>query len=273
MATGSAGYPPAVTEVTERPLLRVERRDDGVVLATLDRPKVNALDATLLHEIEALALDCADDPPGAVVVTGAGRMFAAGAELAGFADPDLRPIQADAFRSAFAAFERIPCPTIAAVNGLALGGGAELAWCCDLRILGERSVFGQPEVLLGIIPGGGATQRLTRLVGRSTAKRLIWGGAQVDASEALRLGLADEVVPDDGLLDRALALAAGYAAGPRVAIRAAKRAIDEGLRLSLDAGVDLELDLFMEVFETDDARHGVESFFEHGPGRATFHGC
>ena len=258
MATGPAGYPPAVTEVTERPLLRVERRDDGVVLATLDRPKVNALDAALLHEIEALALDCADDPPGAVVVTGAGRMFAAGAELAGFADPDLRPIQADAFRSAFAAFERIPCPTIAAVNGLALGGGAELAWCCDLRILGERSVFGQPEVLLGIIPGGGATQRLTRLVGRSTAKRLIWGGAQVDASEALRLGLADEVVPD---------------AGPRVAIQAAKRAIDEGLRLSLDAGVDLELDLFMEVFETDDARHGVESFFEHGPGRATFRGC
>ena len=122
MATGPAGYPPAVTEVTERPLLRVERRDDGVVLATLDRPKVNALDAALLHEIEALALDSADDPPGAVVVTGAGRMFAAGAELAGFADPDLRPIQADAFRSAFAAFERIPCPTIAAVNGLALGG-------------------------------------------------------------------------------------------------------------------------------------------------------
>ena len=273
MATGPAGYPPAVTEVTERPLLRVERRDDGVVLATLDRPKVNALDAALLHEIEALALDCADDPPGAVVVTGAGRMFAAGAELAGFADPDLRPIQADAFRSAFAAFERIPCPTIAAVNGLALGGGAELAWCCDLRILGERSVFGQPEVLLGIIPGGGATQRLTRLVGRSTAKRLIWGGTQVDASEALRLGLADEVVPAAGLLERALALAAGYDAGPRVAIRAPQRAIDEGLRLSLDAGVDLELDLFMEVFETDDARHGVESFFEHGPGRATFRGC
>ena len=272
MATGPDGYPPAVTELTEQPLLRIDRRDDGVLLATLDRPKVNALDTALLHEIEAMARGCSEDPPGAVVITGAGRMFAAGAELAGFADPELRGAQADAFRSAFAALERIPCPTIAAVNGLALGGGAELAWCCDLRILGERSVFGQPEVLLGIIPGGGATQRLTRLVGRSTAKRLIWGGAQVDASEALRLGLADEVVPDDELLDRALALAAGYAAGPRLAIRAAKRAIDEGSELSTTAGVDLELDLFMEVFETDDARHGVESFFRHGPGKATFRG-
>jgi enoyl-CoA hydratase len=272
MATGPDGYPPAVTELTEQPLLRIDRRDDGVLLATLDRPKVNALDTALLHEIEAMARGCSEDPPGAVVITGAGRMFAAGAELAGFADPELRGAQADAFRSAFAALERIPCPTIAAVNGLALGGGAELAWCCDLRILGERSVFGQPEVLLGIIPGGGATPRRTRLVGRSPAQRLICGGAQVDAPEALRLGLADEVVPDDELLDRALALAAGYAAGPRLAIRAAKRAIDEGSELSTTAGVDLELDLFMEVFETDDARHGVESFFQHGPGKATFRG-
>ncbi len=252
--------------------LRVEHRDDGVVVATLDRPKVNALDTGLLRELEAFARTCHDDPPGAVVVTGAGRMFAAGAELAVFADPDLRPGQADAFRDAFGALERIPCPTIAAVNGLALGGGAELAWCCDLRILGEGSAFGQPEVLLGIIPGGGATQRLARLVGRPLAKRLIWEGRQVPAAEALTLGLADEVVPDDQLLDRACALAAGYAAGPRVAIRAAKRAIDEGVDLTLAEGIDLELDLFLEVFESDDARHGVESFFEHGPGKATFTG-
>ena len=254
------------------PTLRVDRRDDGVVVATLDRPKVNALDTGLLRELEAFALACHDDPPGAVVLTGAGRMFAAGAELAVFADPELRPGQADAFRDAFGALERIPCPTIAAVNGLALGGGAELAWCCDLRILGEGSAFGQPEVLLGVIPGGGATQRLTRLVGRPTAKRLIWEGRQVPAAEALELGLADEVVPDDRLLERACALAAGYAAGPRVAIRAAKRAIDEGVDMALSDGIDMELDLFLEVFETDDARHGVESFFQHGPGKATFTG-
>ncbi|MDG1988876.1 MAG: enoyl-CoA hydratase/isomerase family protein, partial [Acidimicrobiales bacterium] len=213
----------ATNEPRTEVLLSVEHRDDGVVVATLDRPKVNALDTALLRELEVFARTCIDDPPGAVVITGAGRMFAAGAELAVFADPALRPGQADAFRDAFGAVERIPCPTIAAVNGLALGGGAELAWCCDLRILGEGSAFGQPEVLLGIIPGGGATQRLTRLVGRATAKRLIWGGAAVKAAEALALGLADEVVGDDEILDRACALAAGYAAGPRVAIRAAKR--------------------------------------------------
>jgi len=258
--------------VTEQPLLRVERRDDGVVLATLDRPKVNALNTDLLLELEALAVACAEDPPGSVVVTGAGRMFAAGAELAEFADPERRPVQADAFRAAFGAIERIPCPTIAAVNGMALGGGAELAWCCDIRILGEGSVFGQPEVLLGIIPGGGATQRLTGLVGRATAKRLIWGGAQIAAAEALRLGLADEVVPDDELLHRALALGAEYAEGPRLAVRAAKRAIDEGVDLPWPTGIDLELDLFLEVFETEDAHRGVESFFEYGPGKATFEG-
>ena len=253
--------------------LRVERRDDGVVLAVLDRPKVNALDTGLLRELETFAKSCQDDPPGAVVVTGAGRMFAAGAELAVFADRELRPGQADAFRDAFGAVERIPCPTIAAVNGLALGGGAELAWCCDLRILGESSAFGQPEVLLGIIPGGAATQRLTRLVGRPIAKRLIWEGRQVMAPEALRLGMADEVVADDELVDRACELAAGYAAGPRAAIRAAKRAIDEGVDLKLPDGVDLELDLFLEVFETDDANHGVASFFENGPGKARFTGA
>ena len=138
--------------------------------------------------------------------------------------------------------ERIPCPTIAAVNGLARGGGAELAWCCDLRILGDGSAFGQPEVLLGILPGGGATQRRTRLVGRPNAKRMIWGGAPVKASEALALGLADEVVGDDEILDRACTLAATYASGPRVAIRAAKRAIDEGVALPLAEGIDLEQD-------------------------------
>ncbi|MCH2421802.1 MAG: enoyl-CoA hydratase-related protein [Acidimicrobiales bacterium] len=263
---------PVVAESGDGAQLSVERRGDGVVVATLDRPKVNALDTGLLRELEAFARSCIDDPPGAVVFTGAGRMFAAGAELTVFADPVQRPIQADAFRDAFGAVERIPCPTIAAVNGLALGGGAELAWCCDLRILGDGSAFGQPEVLLGILPGGGATQRLTRLVGRPNAKRMIWGGAPVKASEALALGLADEVVGDDEILDRACALAATYASGPRVAIRAAKRAIDEGVDLPLVDGINLELDLFLEVFETDDAREGVASFFEHGPGKARFSG-
>ncbi|MDG2429007.1 MAG: enoyl-CoA hydratase/isomerase family protein [Acidimicrobiales bacterium] len=262
-----------MNETSTQEYLNVEHRDDGVVIATLNRPKVNALDTKLLRELEAFAYSCNDDPPGAVVFTGAGRMFAAGAELAVFADPVLRPGQADAFRDAFGAVERIVCPTIAAVNGMALGGGAELAWCCDLRILGEGSIFGQPEVLLGIIPGGGATQRLTRLVGRPTAKRLIWGGAQVEAVEALALGIADEVVGDTEILNRACELAATYATGPRLAIRAAKQAIDEGVDMPLGEGIDLELDLFLKVFDSDDAKRGVESFFEHGPGKAHFTGA
>lgn len=166
----------------------------------------------------------------------------------------------------------MPCPTLAAVNGFALGGGAELAMCCDFRIAGEGAVLGQPEVLLGLIPGGGATQRLARLVGVTKAKELIWGGAQVKAAEALVIGWVDEVVPDDEVLERAVERATGYARGPRVALRASKRAIDEGIQGTLADGVDLELDLFMEVFESEDAANGVASFFEHGPGRATFRG-
>ena len=237
--------------------LRVERTDDDVVIATLVRPKVNALDTALLLEIGDLAEACHAEPPGALVLTGGGRHFAAGADLTVFADPATRQAQGNAFRAGFAALETVPCPTLAAVNGFALGGGAELAMCCDFRIAGEGAVLGQPEVLLG---------RVTK------AKELIWGGAQVKAPEALVIGWVDEVVPDDEVLERAVERATGYARGPRVALRASKRAIDEGIQGTLADGVDLELDLFMEVFESEDAANGVASFFEHGPGRATFRG-
>jgi len=256
-------------------LLRLDHHAAGegdVVVVTLDRPKVNALDTLLLIELLEVAQAFAAEPPGAVVLTGGGRHFAAGAELRDFADPVRRGPQADAFRSAFAALEAVPCPTIAAVNGFALGGGAELAMCCDFRVAGEGAVFGQPEVLLGIIPGGGATQRLARLVGVTKAKELIFAGEQLTAAEALAIGLVDEVVPDDRVLDHSVERASGYARGPRIAIRAVKRAIDEGIGGSLADGIDLELELFMEVFESDDAASGVASFFEHGPGRATFTG-
>ena len=176
-------------------LLRLDHHAAGegdVVVVTLDRPKVNALDTLLLIELLEVAQAFAAEPPGAVVLTGGGRHFAAGAELRDFADPVRRGPQADAFRSAFAALEAVPCPTIAAVNGFALGGGAELAMCCDFRVAGEGAVFGQPEVLLGIIPGGGATQRLARLVGVTKAKELIFGGEQLTAAEALAIGLVDE---------------------------------------------------------------------------------
>jgi enoyl-CoA hydratase len=166
----------------------------------------------------------------------------------------------------------IPRFVIAAVAGYALGGGCELALACDYRIAGTRAVFGQPEVLLGTLPGGGGTQRLARLVGPSRAKELCLTGRQVDAEEALRIGLADEVVPNDEVNARALALAAECARGAVLAQALAKRAIDDGLSRSLADGLRLEQELFTESFRTNDSQIGVKSFLEHGPGKARFTG-
>jgi enoyl-CoA hydratase len=156
------------------------------------------------------------------------------------------------------------------VSGFALGGGCELALACDLRIASTRAKFGQPEILLGIIPGGGGTQRLARLVGPSRAKDLIFTGRQVAAEEALAMGLVDRVVSPDELEDATLALAAELAGGASRGLALAKRAIDEGIDLDLAAGLRLEQDLFVDSFATPDALVGVASFLEHGPGHARF---
>jgi enoyl-CoA hydratase/carnithine racemase len=256
----------------ENPLVRVERRSDRVAVITLDNPKVNSLSQTLLGQLEAAATDLTVDPPGAVVVTGGDRVFAAGADISEFGGPDEARLVGGAFVRALDAVAAIPRCVIAAVSGFALGGGCELALACDLRIAGERAKFGQPEILLGIIPGGTGTQRLARLVGPSRAKELILTGRQVGADEALRIGLVNEVVPNDSLHERALALAAELAAGAVVAQGLAKRAIDDGLDGPLSAGIELEQQLFAEVFATEDAGIGVESFLEHGPGKASFVG-
>jgi enoyl-CoA hydratase/carnithine racemase len=257
---------------TDTPHVHVDRRDDGVALVTLDNPKVNALSRELLRQLEAVAGGLAADPPGAVVVTGGDRIFAAGADIAEFGGPEEARAVGGGFRGALDAVAAIPRCVIAAISGFALGGGCELALACDLRIASERAKLGQPEILLGIIPGGGGTQRLARLVGPARAKELVLTGRQVAADEALRIGLVDEVVPHDELRGRALALAAELARGAVVAQCFAKRAIDRGLEGPLDAGLDLEQDLFAEVFATEDARIGVASFLEHGPGKATFVG-
>jgi enoyl-CoA hydratase len=256
----------------ENPLVRVERRGDRVAVITLDNPKVNSLSQTLLGQLEAAATDLTVDPPGAVIVTGGDRLFAAGADISEFGGPDEARLVGGAFVRALDAVAAIPRCVIAAVSGFALGGGCELALACDLRIAGERAKFGQPEILLGIIPGGTGTQRLARLVGPSRAKELILTGRQVGADEALRIGLVNEVVPNDSLHERALALAAELAAGAVVAQGLAKRAIDDGLDGPLSAGIELEQQLFAEVFATEDAGIGVESFLEHGPGKASFVG-
>jgi enoyl-CoA hydratase/carnithine racemase len=254
------------------PIVTLQRREDGVALVTLDNPKVNALSSEVLRQLLGAAEALADDPPGAVVVTGGSKVFAAGADIAEFAGPAEARAIGDLFLRALNAVADIPRATIAAVSGVALGGGCELALACDFRIASERASFGQPEILLGIIPGGGGTQRLSRLVGPARAKDLIFSGRQVKAPEALAMGLADEVVLHADVLDRALERASVLAGGAVVAQGLAKRAIDRGLDAPLAAGLDLEQQLFVDVFATEDARIGVESFKAHGPGRALFQG-
>jgi enoyl-CoA hydratase len=253
--------------------VRSERVAGGVALLRLDRPPLNALSQALLGELETAARELADDVTvKAVVVAGGEKAFAAGADIEEFGSSvDARRIEA-AFRGAFDAVAAIPRPVIAAIRGFALGGGMELALACDLRVAAESARLGQPEVLLGIIPGAGATQRLPRLVGPARAKELIWGGRQVRADEALAMGLVDRVVPAEEVEQHALEWARQFAEGPVVAIGLAKRAIDAGLDGSLAEGLDAETEAFIEVFETEDAATGVRSFLEHGPGKATFSG-
>lgn len=254
------------------PLIELDRRDDGVAVVTLANGKVNALSQSLLAELTEAVAALRRDLPGAVVVTGGERIFAAGADITEFGGPAEATRVTAGFHTALDALAALPRFVIAAVSGYALGGGCELALACDYRIAGDRAVFGQPEILLGIIPGGGGTQRLARVVGPSRAKELCLTGRQVHADEALRIGLADEVVAGDELHARALELAAEVARGALAAQALCKRAIDDGLSLPLSDGLALERELFAEVFHTDDARVGVASFLEHGPGKATFTG-
>ena len=253
-------------------LVHVERRADGVAVVRLENGKVNALSTALLRQLQDAARSLTDDPPGAVVVTGGDRLFAAGADISEFGGPEEAERIGGLFLTALDAVADIPRATIAAVSGVALGGGCELALACDFRIASTRAKFGQPEILLGIIPGGGGTQRLPRLVGPARAKDMILTGRTVDADEALRIGLVDEVVDAEALFDRAVERAAALAKGPVAAHALAKRAIDRGLDLALRAGLDLEQQLFVDVFRTDDATTGVQSFLENGPGKAEFRG-
>jgi len=254
-------------------LVLLERRDDGVAVLRLNRPPHNPLSRALLAQLTALATDVAGDPTvKAVVLVGSDRALAAGADIDEFGGPDEARIVAAGFRAAGDALGAIPRPVIAAIAGYALGGGLEIALACDLRIVADNARLGQPEIQLGIIPGGGGTQRLARLVGPARAKELIWTGRHVRAEEALAIGLADRVVPAAELEFAALEWAASFASGAVVAMGQAKRAIDEGLELPLGAGLDLEAECFADTFVTEDAATGIASFTEHGPGKATFRG-
>ncbi|MBV8984000.1 MAG: enoyl-CoA hydratase/isomerase family protein [Acidimicrobiia bacterium] len=252
--------------------VHVERGDDGVAVLRLDRPRANALSTAVLDEIADAARSLTTDPPGAVVVTGGDKIFAAGADISEFGGPAEAAKIAGHFREAFDAVAAIPRMTIAAVAGYALGGGCELALACDMRVAADTAVFGQPEVLLGIIPGAGGTQRLTRLVGPARAKDIILSGRSIKAGEALNIGLCDRIFPAQVLQAEARAVALSFAKGAVAAHALAKRAIDATYDGSLADGLDVERDLFVEVFETEDAKTGVQSFLENGPGKATFQG-
>jgi len=249
----------------------VERRPDNVALVHLDRPKANALSGAVLGQLQAAAEGLRDDPPGAVVLWGGRRIFAAGADIVELEGGGAEAVTAN-FGTALGALAAIPRATIAAVNGYALGGGLELALACDFRVCAEDARFGLPEVLLGVIPGGGGTQRLPRLIGTSRAKELIYSGRQVRADEALAIGLVNRVVAPDYVLEAALTWAAELAAGALVAHALAKSAVDRGLEGSLEAGLVVEQQAFAAAARTEDAGRGIASFLEHGPGKATFVG-
>ena len=253
-------------------LVLVDRRSDGVAVITLNNPKVNALSRAVLAELRAAAEDMIASPPGAVVITGGERIFAAGADISEFGGAEVAHHITAGFHAALNAVAEIPRFVIAAVSGYALGGGCELALACDYRVAGERAAFGQPEVLLGVIPGGGGTQRLPRLIGIGKAKEMMITGRQVKAEEALRIGLVDEVVSSESLHERVLTLAAEVAGGALQAQAMIKRAVDTGISEPLPAALKLERNLFEAVFHTTDSQIGVRSFLEHGPGNAEFGG-
>jgi enoyl-CoA hydratase/carnithine racemase len=249
--------------------------DQSVATLRLNRPPMNALGSALIGQLHAAASQVADDPHvRAVVLYGGDRLFAAGADIKEMADQGYPAMAGYASRlqAAFNAVAEIGKPVVAAVTGYALGGGLELALCADLRVLGEGAQVGQPEILLGLIPGAGGTQRLPRLIGPSRAKDLIFSGRFVRADEALAIGLADQVVPDGQVHAAARELAGRYAAGPPIALAAAKHAIDAGLGTDLRSGLEIERLGFAGLVATEDARGGMRSFLENGPGKATFSG-
>ncbi len=248
--------------------------EGAVGLVEIIRPPVNALNAEVARDLWEALSRLAEPDVRAAVITGRPH-FAAGADISRFKkahDSGARSRSEEAARLAGVVrrMELLPCPIIAAVFGYALGGGLELAMGADFRYLAEDASVGQPEIRLGLIPGAGGTQRLTRLVGFSRGKELIYTGRHIGASEALEIGLADKVLPADELLEVALEDAARFANGPSVALAMAKRAINEGWGRPIEDGTDIEASAFDRAFGSEDAREGVAAFIEKRP--PTFRG-
>jgi enoyl-CoA hydratase/carnithine racemase len=242
--------------------------DRGVALLTVDRPPANALDLALVREISSVAVSVGARPNvGAIVITGAGPRFVAGADIKAMRamDPAHFPAFISGIQRAMDDIEAIPVPTLAAVNGHAMGGGMELALACDIRFLAEEARMGLPEVKLGLLPGAGGTVRLTELVGKAVAIDLLFTGRQMDAAEALALRLVNRTVSRERLIEEAVEYAAGLAAGPRDALRALKACVLAELDSGRRAGLRTEAALVGELFGGEDAREGISAFAEKRP--------
>jgi enoyl-CoA hydratase/carnithine racemase len=249
--------------------------DAGVGTIRLDRPKLNAISFQVQTELREAAAEATErDDVRAVVLYGGERVFAAGNDVKEMADLSYADMVklGTSIQSAVNAVARIPKPVVAAVTGYALGGGCELALAADVRFAAEDAQLGQPEVLLGIIPGAGGTQRLSRLIGSSRAKDLIYTGRFVKADEALAIGLVDRVFAKDDVYAEAVAWASQFSGAAALALRAAKESIDRGLEVDLDTGLEIERAAFSALFATEDRTTGMRSFIEQGPGKATFEG-
>jgi enoyl-CoA hydratase/carnithine racemase len=249
--------------------------EDGIGTIRLDRPPVNALNDQLTAELAEVAHAAAGSAEvRAVIIYGGEKCFAAGADITEMAEasyPEMA-VRAGQLQATVSLIAGIGKPVVAAITGYALGGGLEIALAADFRVAGEGARLGQPEILLGVIPGAGGTQRLPRLVGPSRAKDLVFSGRMVKAAEAHAIGLVDQVVPDDGVYAAARGLVQRYATGPAVALQAAKQAIDHGLDVDLATGLEIERVQFAALFGTQDQRAGMRSFLKDGPGKATFTG-
>lgn len=241
-------------------------KEGDIAIITINRPKaLNALNAETLADIDtAISAAAADPEVKVVIITGAGRSFVAGADIAFM--QNMQPMEGMAFgafgQGVFRKIEEMEKPVIAAVNGFALGGGCELAMCCDFRIASDAAKFGQPEVGLGITPGFGGTQRLPRLVGEGMAKELCYTADVIDANEALRIGLVNHVVAGDELMDYVKKIAKKIASKGQVAVRFCKKAINEGMQTDIDRAMTFEADMFGLCFSTQDQKEGMTAFVE-----------
>ena len=245
--------------------IRYEKKDN-IALVTIDRPEaLNALNSTVIAELEQVVTELENDSTvRAMILTGEGRSFVAGADIG-----EQYPLDLDGGRrwgqrgsALFRRMERLEFPTIAAVNGFALGGGCELAMSCDIILASEKAKFGQPEVGLGITPGFSGTQRLPRRVGVAKAKELIFSGRMVKADEAERIGLVNAVYTPEALLDGAMEMARSFAKNAPIAVKYAKACIDRGMQTDIDSGIAYENELFAMCFATADQKEGMGAFLE-----------